>query len=122
MNDKEKIIQYLKKCKFLDSIYLGDESDEGNYRDFIDLYHKWCKFMECSVNYVSLYYFLLEAGEIFINEDLSNTVNLTIKIAEIKLGGNNNYYNGYYSIYDHKYGTFYHTIYDKLIDLGYDKL
>ena len=121
MNDKELIIQYLKEFKFLDNIYLGDETDVKDYNDFIGLYHKWCNFIECSINYVSLYYFLLEAGEIFINKNSSNTVFLKIKIAEIELGGNN-YYSGYYNIYDYEHGTFFHIIYDKLIDLGYDKL
>jgi len=61
---KEEVISYLKERQFLsDSVYFKDPSDETDYNDLMNLFKKWCKFLDYPINYISLYYFFLEAGE-----------------------------------------------------------
>jgi len=99
---KEEIITFLKERQFLsDNVYFKDPSDETDYNDLINLFKKWCKFLDYPINYNSLYYFFLESGEpVYVS---GNTLFFKDRLIMCK--------EYIYEIY-----------YNELIEKGYDKL
>ena len=110
MNNKEQIIEYLKKHNFLDNILLSTDSCIETYKDIMSIYFKWCIFLEYPVNYNSFYYFLCEVGTPSLHY---GCLNVTVQ------GFNHSFYA---PALKKSEGLLYDYFLRDLIVLGYDKL